>query len=251
MLTVLGMTIVGYIAACVLLAVLQRSFLYFPQPAGNPRAAYVNLSSEGETLRLWSREQGADQAVLYFGGNGEDVSQEVDPLATALPEWNAFALSYRGYGGSTGAPTERAIFADALAAYDEVARTHRSVAVIGVSLGSGVATYVAANRPVQQLVLVTPFDSILKVAQSHYRVFPLSLLMQDRFDSASRVPQVKARTLILIAEHDEIIPRERSLALVRAFPESQVTVRTIPGADHNTIATGEYWTEIRSFLSAP
>jgi pimeloyl-ACP methyl ester carboxylesterase len=96
---------------------------------------------------------------------------------------------------------------------------------------------------------VTPFDSIERLAQKRYRIFPVSLLLTDKFDSASRVPRIGAKTLVFLAEHDEVIPRESSEALIAKFPAGQVTVAIIKGTGHNTIGQSpEYVERLRRFL---
>jgi uncharacterized protein len=224
-LRLLYLAILSYAIFCVYLYLAQRSFLYFPTPETRlPQAASIVLQSDGETLRIWARPRDGPGAVIYFGGNGEDVAANFDDFARAMPGRAIYLVNYRGYGGSTGAPSEAALFRDALAVYDWAARKHSDLAVIGASLGSGVA------------VLVTPYDSLANVAQEKMRLFPVSLLLRDRFDSASRVPGVAAKTLILIAGEDEMIPRARSEALAAKFPAGQAKIEVIRGATHNGIA---------------
>jgi alpha-beta hydrolase superfamily lysophospholipase len=121
---------------------------------------------------------------------------------------------------------------------------------MGRSLGSGVATRVASERRPAQLVLVTPFDSLVNVARSHFGYLPVGLLMHDRYESASRAHDVRAPVLIIIAADDEIIPRARTEALVAAFPASQLTVRVIDGAMHNTLDDSrEYLAAVGAFVN--
>jgi pimeloyl-ACP methyl ester carboxylesterase len=121
---------------------------------------------------------------------------------------------------------------------------------MGRSLGSGVAVQLAAARPVERLVLVTPFDSLVNVAKEYFRWLPVGWLMQDRYESARRAAQVSAPVLVVIAGDDEIIPRERSEALVNAFPASQVRVVIVPGVGHNTLdASPLYLRSVAAFLS--
>jgi hypothetical protein len=107
--------------------------------------------------------------------------------------------------------------------------------VIGRSLGSGVAAHLASVRDVRRLVLVTPFDSLVNVARAHFGYFPVSLLMRDRYDSGRLVPAIRAPVLIIIAAHDEIIPRARSDALAAAFGPSRARVTVLDGVGHNDI----------------
>ena len=137
---------------------------------------------------------------------------------------------------------------DAVALYDHVRATHSEVSVVGRSLGSGVAVQLASGRDVSRLALVTPFDSLVNVARTHFQWLPVGLLMLDRFDSAREAPAIAADVLVIIAEADEIIPRGRSDALIEAF-RSRPRVVVLEGARHNDIdLDSRYLDEIAAFL---
>jgi hypothetical protein len=223
-----------YAMACLLLYLFQRSLLYFPQPARVPVPALA-LSVPGAELQVSLRAHAGPRAVLYFGGNAEDVSSSLAELAANFPEHAVYAMHYRGYGGSTGKPTEAALHGDAIALFDRVARDHTEITVIGRSLGSGVAIRLAAGQPVSRLVLVAPYDSVEAVAAQQYSLFPVRWLIRDRFDSASVAPTIRAPTTVILAERDEVIRRERSDALVARFAPGVAQVIVIAGAGHNTL----------------
>ena len=120
---------------------------------------------------------------------------------------------------------------------------------MGRSLGSGVATQLAVERPVARLVLVTPFDSLVALAKEYFRWLPVGLLLRDRYESARRAALVTAPTLLVIAAEDEIIPRHRSLALASAFRPGQARVTVVPGVGHNTLdLSPAYLGSVREFL---
>ncbi|CAN5398410.1 alpha/beta hydrolase [soil metagenome] len=241
-----------YLAVCILLFTKQRSFLYFPTASSNlSDNSVVLIESQGETLRVLTRPADSTDAVILFGGNADDVSSYLGTFASTIPKQNLFLVNYRGYSGSAGSPSEDALFTDALAVYDYVHAKFPNISVVGRSLGTGVAIYLASVRKVDNLVLITPYDSIENVAKSHFPIFPIGLLLKDRFDSASRVKDVTAKTLILIAENDQTIPRANSDALVQQFPSTQVVVKTLPGTTHASITFGnEYAEMINQFLSS-
>ena len=157
---------------------------------------------------------------------------------------SVYLVNYRGYAGSSGSPSESALFSDAVHIYDRIVERHSSVDVVGRSLGSGVATYIASIRPVEKLVLITPYDSIRAVGQSQYPIFPVGLLLKDHFDSASRVSKVGADTLVVLAESDRVIPLESSERLIEKFPKDQVRVETIENTDHNDVTDTEGYYEL-------
>jgi hypothetical protein len=237
MLTLILLTLaVAYIGFCIALYALQRSFQYFPTPRRLGPTQLAGTFQRGDTLlQLTVRPHAGPGAVLYFGGNGEDVSSSIGPLMAAYPEREIVMLHYRGYGGSAGRPTEADIAADAAGLFDKVHAGHPDVIVIGRSLGTGVATRLASTRPVSRLVLVTPYDSLLCIAQRQFRFFPVRYLLIDKYESWRYVPAVKAPVLILAAEKDEVIPGNSTDALRDRFPAGQVTYVKVPGASHNTI----------------
>jgi len=237
MLTLILITVaVAYAGFCIALYTLQRSFQYFPTPRRlGPTQLAATFQSGDTLLQLTVRPHAGPGAVLYFGGNGEDVSGSVGPLMAAFPEREIVMLHYRGYGGSAGRPTEADITADAAGLFDKVHAEHSDVIVVGRSLGTGVAVRLASSRPVSRLVLVTPYDSLLGIAERQFPFFPVKYLLIDKYESWRYVPAIKAPVLILAAEKDEVIPIASTEALRARFPPGQVTTVMVPGASHNTI----------------
>lgn len=238
-----------YLGICALLFFAQRSLLYFPVSGPQPPGAEpLDLPVPGATLRVWTRPVAGADALVYFGGNAEDVGQNFAAFAAALPRHALYLVNYRGYGGSTGTPSESALLADALAVFDHVRARHANVAVAGRSLGSGVAVHLARERPVSRLVLVTPYDSIANVAAGIYPFLPVRWLIRDAYDSARRIKDVRAPTLVVIAERDEVIRRTRTEALLAAMPAGQARVEIVRGATHNDL---EYERLLAAFLGRP
>lgn len=157
----------------------QRSLIYFPQPRSNHDAAVIRIP--GHVL-VSSRSADGPNAVIYFGGNAEDVSLDLPDFSSTFPNAAIYLLHYPGYGGSAGHPTEKSIVAAAFALFDAVRVQHANITLIGRSLGTGVAIQVASQRPVTRLVLVTPYDSMVDVAQEHYPFLPNRLLMVDKYE---------------------------------------------------------------------
>jgi len=197
----------------------------------------VLIKTADATLEITTRLRQRPDAVVYFGGNAEDVSLSLDELETAFPDHDLYLMHYRGYGGSSGRPTEAALFADALALFDLVRRDHARIVVVGRSLGSGVATYLSSRRPVSRLVLVAPFDSVLELAARSFWFVPVRWLLRDKFESVKYAPDITAPTTIIAAEHDVEIPRRHTDALLQSFRPGVATVRVVAGAGHNTIGS--------------
>ncbi|WP_041958581.1 alpha/beta hydrolase [Sulfurospirillum arsenophilum] len=160
--------------------------------------------------------------ILYFGGNADDATRFVLHVKE-LHGYDIVTFNYRGYVGSTGEPSEEALFEDALKIYDTYAKG-RKVVVIGRSLGTGVATYLASKRVVDGLVLLTPYDSILSLAKLKYPFFPIDLLLKNKFESINYLPFVKAKIAVVEVENDATIPRYHFEKFVEAMPRKPLHV---------------------------
>ena len=250
-LALLSLCFVVYFGVGAFIYVVQRQMLYHPSRETRSRQLEPRVfEHEGETLNVWQAgpEKHTD-ALLYFGGNAEDVLLNLGDFRNWFPGHTLFLVNYRGYGGSSGSPSESALFGDALAIYDEIQPDFERISVIGRSLGSGVASFLASERAVSRLALVTPFDSVLNVAKGLFPIYPASLLVRDRFDSASLAKKIEAPVLVLIAEADEVIPRQRSDALVEALGAARTRVEVIPAAGHNDIGqSGRYVAALQAFM---
>jgi pimeloyl-ACP methyl ester carboxylesterase len=226
-----------YAGLCLALFLAQRSFIYFPQPrAAHDDSPTLRLDVEGAKVLVNTRPREGSEAVIYFGGNAETVSYSLATLAAAFPERSLYALNYRGYGGSTGSPSEGALIADAFVLFDRVQLDHPHITVIGRSLGSGVAIHIASERRVERLVLITPYDSLVTIAAGQFRYFPLAWLMRDKFESWRYAPKIAAPTQLIAAENDGVIPLSSTEALLKRLRPALANLVIIPGVGHNTIS---------------
>ncbi len=235
-LTIAAIVALLYLACCVFLFTRQRSLIYFPHPPSSaPGTSTLTLRSEGAEVRATVKTAPGPEAVIYFGGNAEDTHHSLPDLEAAFPRHALYLTHYRGYGSSTGQPTEKALVADALALYDKVRTTHPQITAIGRSLGSGVAIQLATARPLTRLILVTPYDSLVDIAADQFPIFPVRWLMQDKFESRRYAPNVTAPTLLLEAENDEVVPRASTEALYNRFANGQAILKVVLNTGHNTI----------------
>jgi uncharacterized protein len=228
---------------CGVLFAFQRSLIYYPQPRSYGQGVTLMTVTVGTgTVMVSTRPLAGPDAVIYFGGNAEDVSQDMPEIAAAFPNKAIYLMHYPGYGGSSGSPSQRTIFDSALALFDRIHAEHPNVVVIGRSLGSGVAVWTASRRPITRLVLITPFDSLGDAAAPMYPYLPVRWLLRDKYESWRYAPQVTAPTQIVVAEDDEIIPRSSSDRLRTHFREGLVSYAVLPGVGHNTIQDSpDYW----------
>ena len=239
-----------YLLAGAVLFLYQRKFLYFPTTKISHEYVKQQLNHDNVTLEVIVLNQGQKEAIIYFGGNAESVVYSAKNILAAFPRQTVYLLNYRGYGGSSGQPSEKGFFADALFLFDKVLEKQSTISVIGRSLGSGVATYLASKRPVKKMALISPFDSITSVAQNNFMIFPMFLMLLDKYDSISRVKDIKAETIVLIAENDEVIPRIHSQRLNDEFPAEQLTVKIIADSRHNDISEKvEYYQYLKDYFN--
>ena len=236
-LAILIVVIVGtYVGMCAWMYLKQRDLMYFPQfTRVQARDTDFELRRDRVTLRGWRVNPGHPTAIVYFGGNAERIERARDPFARWFPTSTVYLVAYRGYGASDGTPREPALFADALAVFDHVRAHHRGpIAVVGRSLGSGVAGYLASQRPVARLALITPFDSLAAVASAHYPWLPTRWLIKDRYETARALSDYRAPVLVIRAGRDTLIPAANTTRLIRALPVAPRVV-TLPAADHNSL----------------
>ncbi len=229
----------AYVGVCIGLYALQRSLIYYPQYTQvDATTTDFGLVRDGVRLRGWVVGRGGRDPILYFGGNAEGIEHNREDFSRWFPGRAVYLLAYRGYGASEGVPREDDLLADAVALYDVVRGRHpgQPIAVIGRSLGSGVASHVAAQRDVSRLVLVTPFDSLADVAQTHYPWLPARWLVRDRYASAELLRRHAGPILVVHAGRDRVIPARNTDRLVAALP-STTTVLTLEQADHDSVGS--------------
>ncbi|QHC96404.1 hypothetical protein PspR84_17770 [Pseudomonas sp. R84] len=237
LMSLVALIVAVYLVLCAALFFFQRSLIYFPQPNAVTSAdSQLTLSMPDAQVSVVTRERVGPRALIYFGGNAEDVSRNLPEFAEAFPEYAVYLLNYRGFGGSSGSPSEAAIAEDALALFDQVYASHPQVSLIGRSLGSGVAVRLASQRPVQQLILVTPYNSLEEIATRQYPWVPVQWLLKDRFESGKYAAHIRVPTLLLAASDDEVIPRASTQRLLENFPQGVALLRVVPDSGHNSIS---------------
>ncbi|MDQ7085424.1 MAG: alpha/beta hydrolase [Sulfurovum sp.] len=246
----LGITvIILYVAIGIFLYLKQRSFLYFPTQNKVSTYPSIILENEEEKIQVLVLNKGKSHGLLYLGGNAESMASRASEIEKQFPEATVYLMDYRGFGGSTGEPTEKGLYSDALKLYDQVAPQHEQISVLGRSLGTGVATYVSVKRTVYKLALVTPYNSILALAQAQYPIYPIAWILHDSYDSAKRVKDIEAKTLIVLAESDKVIPYKYSKTLIEAFGTKEMEVITIKGTNHvNITSNKDYDTVLKAFM---
>lgn len=251
----------AYIGMAGLLFVTQRSIQY-PASARTTDVIEAQLpgfedvlleTRDGETLRgFWKPPEPGRALTLYFHGNGGSLWNRRDRVRALASEGRGvLVVSYRGYSGSTGSPTEEGLHEDARTAYAFATREHdpASILVYGESLGSGVAVRLAAENPVGALVLDAPYTSTADVAAILYPYIPVGILMHDQYRSIDHIGEVEAPILIMHGDADRVIPFSQGEALFAAAPEPKRFIR-FAGSGHSTLLEDGGIAPVRAVLES-
>lgn len=211
-----------YLVTIAVLWTFQRDLMYFPD--GEPRVApsfYPRLGGVQEVLlttadnvelAAWYAPAPPNRpTVLLFHGNGGSLSRERHRLQRFNDaELGVLLLAYRGYSGNAGVPNEQGLYSDARAALDWLhvnGVAASSIVLYGISLGSGVATKMAAEREVGAVVLEAPYTSTVDIAAFRFPIVPVTWLMEDRFESLARIKMIDEPLLVMHGDRDFVIPQ--------------------------------------------
>lgn len=250
-----------YAGVVVVLYVAQRSLMYFPDArrtapaaAGLSQAEEVTLtSSDGERLVGWHvAPREGRPVILYLHGNGGALRHRGDRFAALAEDgFGLLAVSYRGFGGSTGSPSEAGLILDAAAGHAFCAERYGAerIVVFGESLGTGVAVALASTRPIGRLILQAPFTSAVDVARRAYPFVPVGFLMTDQFRSDLRAAAVTVPTLVLHGTADTTVPIGFGERLYAALQTPKRFVR-VAGAGHEDLDDHGALATVRAFLAA-
>ncbi len=240
----------------------QQRLLYFPDTrrttpaeADLPDVAEreIEMADGTHVLTWWGAAKPGHPTLLYFHGNGGSFVTRSERIRKYMAHgYGMVMMTYRGFGGSAGIPSETANISDALAVYDAVRASGvpaTSIVIYGESLGTGVAIQVASHREVASVILDAPYTSIVDLAALHYPYLPARWLMTDRYETLRFAARVTAPVLIVHGDADDVIPVEMSRRVADAL-KGPVKVATFPGAGHSDhYLFGSYET-IYTWLSA-
>jgi fermentation-respiration switch protein FrsA (DUF1100 family) len=253
---------VFYSATTFALWALQRELLYHPDPRDSvPPSSYPMLAgveelrlntADGVELVAWYAPAPAGRpTVVMFHGNGGSLRGERYRLKYFMDaSMGALLLAYRGYSGNPGTPTEEGLYADARAALDglDARGVHReSIVLYGQSLGSGVATKMAAERNFGALILEAPYTSTVDVAAHRFPVIPVGWLMEDRFDSLARIAAIDEPLLVMHGDADFVIPQSQARRLYAAANEPKQAFWP-SGVGHNDLFDSGGFATARDFI---
>lgn len=248
-----------YFSLATLLFIFQKNFIFFPPEKNLLRyhswkSNEINISGEYD-LQAWHIHNNNitnGKAIVYFGGNAEDVSSGLE-LTSKYNTSHVFYINLNGYGQSSGVPSEKNFFNSGLYALKYICKnfniSESSVILIGRSLGSATAIHVAGKINPLKLIIITPFQSIKKMVPDILRIiFPMSLILINKFDNEKNIKQVKCPILVLAASNDEVIPLNQTKN-VFSSAQSKTVFKIIENTNHQNILLNKTClNEINNFI---
>jgi pimeloyl-ACP methyl ester carboxylesterase len=258
--------LVVYVAICGLLYIYQDDLLFHTRPMTTPEVSEVlkqnpdvdaicfTMADKASLTGYFMKDTDRKPMplIIYFGGNAEEVSQLISKRAH-FKHCALALINYRGYGQSTGSPSEKTMFSDALEVYDHLKMypgiDSSRILVLGRSIGIGVATYLASERNIKATMLITPYESMIAVAQEKYPFVPIRFLINHPFESQRYAANITTPVLALIAKNDAVIPKQHAYNLLKHWKGKSSFLEV--DADHNSIIDNEaVWRQLEDFIAA-
>lgn len=239
---------------------MQSTFLFFPQPIQqqlqlDEYTEEINIEEKDNMLlHGWLRKAPGNEKqklIIYLGGNAEEVSHMI-PRASMLEGWALLLINYPGYGKSEGKPSEKSFFLSALRIYDYAASREdidiNNIVIMGRSIGTGSAVYLAHERKAKAVILISPFESITSVARASLPFIPVGLILKHKFESKKYAPAISSPLLVFYGTEDKIIPARHSKLLVQYWKGENQLVK-LKGYGHNDIfESKQLWNQTLNFL---
>lgn len=219
----------------------------------DPSIKEINLTTnQEEKINGWFLNQiNSSGTIIYFGGNAEEVSWILD-RRTEFEGWNILTFSYRGYGLSEGTPTEKNLKKDSLLIFDYLSELNKNEEIIvkGRSIGTGIATYLAKEKNISGLILISPFDNLKSIVKETIPIPKITKLIKYDFNLINDSKDVNIPLLAIIADEDNVIPNHLSMKFYDSW-EGKKEIKVIEGFGHNDMQfDAEYWESISSFLES-
>ncbi len=225
----------------------QREIIYAIPPI-DPEAEKqaVNLT---EDLKGWIVNEGRQNAILYFSGNGESVDTLRTEFVGLFPDRTVYLMPYPSFPPNPGVISEANVMRNAFALYDAIVNKHEAVGLVGRSMGTGVAIQVASKRKVDQMLLISPYDQLINAEKRLIPFVPNRFTMKDKYKSIAFAPSISAPTIFVVGEKDVDVTPRNSQRLAAAFGVPPAIVE-VPGADHfNIVSTEGYRSAAKAAFS--
>ncbi len=254
---VLKVTLFGgvilYLISLIIIIIFQERMIFMPERLAEDY--HYEFSSEFEEIFI-KTEDGAKLnalhfkvknpkgVILYYHGNAGELSSWGKVVQKFVDrKYDVLVMDYRGYGKSTGSPSENSLYSDAQFFYDHLMKTYseKEIVVYGRSLGATFAAYVAARNSPKKLILEAPFYSLEEVAQDRFPIYPISWFLKFNFPTYSFISKVNCPVIIFHGTEDTMVSYDNSLKLSELINPEQLQFISIPGGNHNDLEnTSEY-----------
>ena len=211
--------IIAYIVVIIFVYFYQRNLLYHPSENNyqndtiqfNHQEIFIKVNNEIK-LKSWiiNKDLKNFKTLVFFHGNAGDLSNRIYKLNELDKlDINILLISWRGFSGNEGYPTEKNLYEDAEAAIKWLNKkkvSNSQIILYGESLGTGVAVEIASKNNFNSIILESPFTSIENSAKIYYPYLPVSFLLKDRYDSISKIKKINSPILIMHGRKDDIVP---------------------------------------------
>ena len=215
----LSSLIIAYVVLIIFIYFYQRNLLYHPSENNyqndkiqfNYDEIFITVDEEIQ-LKSWiiKKDFKKFKTLLIFHGNAGHLSNRIYKLNELYKlDINILLISWRGFSGNKGSPTENNLYTDAKAAIkwlNEEGVSNNQIILYGESLGSGVAVEVGRENNFNSIILESPFTSIENSAKIYYRYLPVKLILKDRYDSISKIKMINIPILVMHGEKDDVVP---------------------------------------------
>lgn len=250
---------IGYLALVAIVYFAQPHLLYYPETGreifATPNDAGIDYetveidTADGETLHGWFVPAPAAPAtVLFLHGNAGNISHRMDYLSMFHERgYSTFIFDYRGYGDSSGTPSEQGTYLDAQAAWQYLTETRNiapeQIVLFGESLGGAIAAWVAEREQPGALVLASAFTSVSDIAAKLYPFLPVRLLSRFEYDTRKSLESVSCPVFIAHSPDDEVVPFAQGQALYEAAREPKQFLELQGGHNHGLIFMRKEWVD--------
>lgn len=235
-------------AVLILILVTAEDYIFHPGYFMNKNACILKAepwkqystfmtTTWGDKIQTWYIPKDNAPPLVYFGGNGMD-NASILPWLNARKNLSVATMNYRGFGQSQGHPSEINNVVDSIQFLDHISKisgypTHEII-LVGESIGSGVASQVAAQRPVKQLILLVPFESLSSIAQEKCPIIPMDWVLRNTYRSQQAAKNIHCPVTIIAAENDKLIPVKHAQKLATAY-KTPATYHEIKEANHKNL----------------
>lgn len=241
--------VVLYAGLCLLLFIFQKNLIYFPGKkdfsdcAGFQGSELINYNS----VRGYFTAKNKDKVVVFYHGNaGRACDRGYLNKLFLDKEYSTFFVEYSGYAEENNSPSKKLILQNV----DDViiflnTKGFKNIVVVSESIGTGPATYHAYKSNVSKLILITPFNNLIDVAQAHYPIFPAKLLLTENFTPDKWIENYSGPVSFIFAENDEIMTGGVGQKLFEASHSTLKITHTVLSSGHNSIYESE---DFKAFL---